>query len=867
MKKRGLVLLTSAALAAGLTVMPAGAVSYNDTQGHWAESSITRWSDYGVVQGGDNGFAPNTALTRGQYAVILSNLLGLTELAPNSYADLRGDEWYAEAILKCAAAGILQGDGINSGATRTMTRQEAAVMTARALAIAPEANPDLSKFPDGDQVADWAAGYVGAMVRAGIVNGTGAGTVAPGMGMDRASAMALLDQAVVIYANQKGDSVEVPAATSGIVLVAAKDVAVTGQIEDLVIAPGAADGAITLRDTAVTGTITVHAAKARVALDGSSRAAAVLVREEADGASITVGAQASVKVLTAAAPETELKVEGTVDSLDVADSAAKTTLTVEKGASISNLETAADQVSVSGAGTVENLTVSGGSGTTVSKDTTVSKVENNSGSSVTVGDQEIAPGETGSNSGDSSGGSGGGSVTPGPSYTPVEVAPAPLADHRTEGKEDVLYSSYTAEAKKSSANDYVDVTIRAADLVNHQNGEQAMGYWAGFAVKAPEGAVQMKVAFGTDRDGLTLGEAGPLENNVTGEGKPGVAFYADAGSAAPKLWAQVQWLNAEGEELDLVTYKLDLSGVTRKAAVGDSAELTQALSDPKVSVIQISGTIGSAADYGLYTVERPVTIQGGTVYGSFVLKESASGSAFDAVTIFNQGDNGGGEHRNAINAYVSELTVRNSVLNAGGSAFANGLMILPSASTVRFTIEGNRFVGYQNGVDGWSTTGILITSNYPMESKAFFEAEASHSAMLETLDDYTIITGNTFENCKNDYTRNQMGDRTTIQCTANSATDNFRLSSGEEGSRFYVTGSVTRNSDTEILDGATLTVVSDAVLTVKAGVSLTVSGTLEGEVRGADDTAKLVIAEGGRYQELESGTYTWNGSGWMKQAE
>ena len=46
--------LTAAALAVGCTVMTANA--FADTDGHWAESAINKWSgEYGIIQGYDDG--------------------------------------------------------------------------------------------------------------------------------------------------------------------------------------------------------------------------------------------------------------------------------------------------------------------------------------------------------------------------------------------------------------------------------------------------------------------------------------------------------------------------------------------------------------------------------------------------------------------------------------------------------------------------------------------------------------------------------------------------------------------------------------------------------------------------------------------
>ena len=48
-----------------LTMLPSAfAVSFADTRGYWAEDSINRWSDRGVIQGHDGDFEPNSPITR-----------------------------------------------------------------------------------------------------------------------------------------------------------------------------------------------------------------------------------------------------------------------------------------------------------------------------------------------------------------------------------------------------------------------------------------------------------------------------------------------------------------------------------------------------------------------------------------------------------------------------------------------------------------------------------------------------------------------------------------------------------------------------------------------------------------------------------
>ena len=52
------------AMTAGLLTVGAGAAgpAYGDNAGHWAEGSIGRWSEHGIVQGSNGAFAPQRAV-------------------------------------------------------------------------------------------------------------------------------------------------------------------------------------------------------------------------------------------------------------------------------------------------------------------------------------------------------------------------------------------------------------------------------------------------------------------------------------------------------------------------------------------------------------------------------------------------------------------------------------------------------------------------------------------------------------------------------------------------------------------------------------------------------------------------------------
>ncbi len=220
-------LLLSVSLLCGLAVPTAGAAEnrYSDTKGHWAESAIARWSDYGIVTGYDGRFAPDESLTRAQMATVLTNTLGLTETAANPFTDVKENDWFAPYVLRCYAAGMMAGDQGRANPNASITREQAMVMLCRALEIAPENEQDLSDYADRGAVSAWAAPYVAAMVHSGMVSGISADRVGPSSPLTRAALLTILDRAIAVYANQDGATVNA-AKADGLILVVAKNVTV-----------------------------------------------------------------------------------------------------------------------------------------------------------------------------------------------------------------------------------------------------------------------------------------------------------------------------------------------------------------------------------------------------------------------------------------------------------------------------------------------------------------------------------------------------------------------------------------------------------------------------------------------------------------
>jgi len=242
MKRKFLSLILVFAMTVSLLTVGTGAVepTYGDTAGHWAESSIERWSGHGIIQGSNGQFDPNGQLTCAQLATILAKLLKLPAAKDAGFTDNTADAWYYDAINRCTAAGILNGNGDGTVTPEApITRERAMVMLARALGIEPIRKPDLTKYTDAAQVSAYAQGYVAALIEAGIVGGVTADELAPQDNINRASTVTILDRAISTYADKAGATVK--ADGKGLVLVVAENVKITNAPEGtkIVVADGA----------------------------------------------------------------------------------------------------------------------------------------------------------------------------------------------------------------------------------------------------------------------------------------------------------------------------------------------------------------------------------------------------------------------------------------------------------------------------------------------------------------------------------------------------------------------------------------------------------------------------------------------------
>ena len=330
-----LAALLTASMAAGLGMTPAAA--FGDTGGHWGEAAIDRWKDHGIINGYENGnFDPNGQMNRAEVAALLANLLDLRDKASlQKFTDVEADAWYADAIAKCVAAGILEGYEDNTMRPgETISREQVFVMFARAIGLEPERRSDIS-FTDSDQVSSWAAGYINALADRGVLTGMGNGALAPLQEINRASAVAMLDKAIGTYVNESGAQVEADGDDSRMVLVVAEDVTVTGEMDRLVVSGSATN--VVVSDAKV-GELAVMARDSEISLEGDSTVDTVEIHQQASGAALNVSKDAQVETVISDADEVEIAGAGKVENAlisgdDTTISTSGTKVEVSQGAS------------------------------------------------------------------------------------------------------------------------------------------------------------------------------------------------------------------------------------------------------------------------------------------------------------------------------------------------------------------------------------------------------------------------------------------------------------------------------------------------------------------------------------------------------
>ena len=153
--------------------------TFADIAQHPNKAAVEALAARSIVSGRDNGFEPNATMTRAEYATIVTRGLGLVEKPSSAFKDVTAGAWYAGYVGSAHYYSIVSGAGDgNFNPTGTITRQEAAVMTARAAklcgmdtAVGSTAIRDmLAQFGDYTTSDDWSRESLAFCYKVGILD-------------------------------------------------------------------------------------------------------------------------------------------------------------------------------------------------------------------------------------------------------------------------------------------------------------------------------------------------------------------------------------------------------------------------------------------------------------------------------------------------------------------------------------------------------------------------------------------------------------------------------------------------------------------------------------------------------------------------
>lgn len=179
-----------------------------DIDNHWAAIQIKSMIDGRIINGyPDNTFKPDHEITRAEFVTMVNKAYRFTATTEINYPDVDKAHWFAGEISKAKAAGYLSGyaDGTMKPGN-TITRQEAAVIIAKASKIDSGSEQELAKFKDSADIPEWSRGALAALTAKGYIGGYPDGTIKAARIITRAEAAVLLTKVNIPVETQQAQA-------------------------------------------------------------------------------------------------------------------------------------------------------------------------------------------------------------------------------------------------------------------------------------------------------------------------------------------------------------------------------------------------------------------------------------------------------------------------------------------------------------------------------------------------------------------------------------------------------------------------------------------------------------------------------------
>ena len=163
----------------------------------WHYESVKYVYENNLMQGTDNGFEPESKMSRAMLVTVLYRMAKPEEKANNhNFADVPEGQWYSDAVTWAAENNIVNGVSENKFAPdEDITREQMALIIyrfAKMQGYDVTHKADISHFADTDDISDWALDAISWVNKAELVNGTSETTLSPKATATRAQVAAIL---------------------------------------------------------------------------------------------------------------------------------------------------------------------------------------------------------------------------------------------------------------------------------------------------------------------------------------------------------------------------------------------------------------------------------------------------------------------------------------------------------------------------------------------------------------------------------------------------------------------------------------------------------------------------------------------------
>jgi len=172
-------------------------LKFKDMKGHWAKEDVEYMAGLSLVSGKEESvFAPDDTVTRAEFAVLVTRVMGLSAAEyENSFFDVISEDWYSGYVQAAKSAGYMNGSDGLFRPNDPISREEIAKVIVAAYNA--QTNTNLEKggalyFNDINEIGAWAYDYIVEAVNKGFIAGISEDIFAPKANATRAQAVVML---------------------------------------------------------------------------------------------------------------------------------------------------------------------------------------------------------------------------------------------------------------------------------------------------------------------------------------------------------------------------------------------------------------------------------------------------------------------------------------------------------------------------------------------------------------------------------------------------------------------------------------------------------------------------------------------------